>query len=269
MFANWLVSDKLALWALIISIATGIIFPILKYLYQRYCKKVQIKIIPFNKAVFLYNESGSYAKLKFSIHCKNQDIVINRIVIEITTRRRTGQSETLEMDWNFFEPTNFLWLGSNMSNSINSTAYARPLKVGKDSLEPCIIEFVNNNQDARNDLNTLAGNRNNYLNEYISSLSNKDMTVRGAIDDFKRTEQYSELNDSYKKYLFWEAGEYNLKVIITYNENQKYVQAYKFTLDVIDSQKMEENIEKIIFCRLNQNHGFSAEFNALFKDLSG
>jgi len=263
---NWTTTDYLSLIAIVVSIL-ALLMPLWQYLYQKFFRPLKIRIIPFNKTAFLFNESGSYIKMKFSIDCENQDMVISKIGVEVTSHRKV-KKEILLLNWNFFEPVNFNWLGSNMSNSINTTAYARPIKVNKSSIEPFIIEFSSNSQDVINELSALSDERSNSLNNYIATLPNKDtVKIQEVIDGYKNTNEYSTTFNAYEKYLFWEAGDYSLKVIIEYGKDKQYTQTYKFSLDSQEAQKIKENIEKTIFCRFLSQNNISSGLNGLFKDL--
>lgn len=267
----WLVRDYLALVAIFISVTTGIIYPFAKFIHRKYFEKAQLDIIPFNKTSFIFNESGSYAKLKFSIHCKKRDVIINKITLKITASRNS-KTETLNLFWNFFEPVQLNWLGQNMSNSINTTAYARPIKIQKDGIEPCIIEFSNNNQTVVNKLNDLSIKKDDDIKIFFTSLkdSSKDdeiITVQEVIDGFKLTKDYSTLFNDYEKYFFWYEGTYLLELEIEYDKSSVLNSKIEFVIDSEDLLIAKENIDKTIFCRLRQQNNISPGFNPLQKDM--
>lgn len=264
---NWTTSDYISLWALIVSLL-AFLMPLWQYLYRKFFKPLSLHIVPFNRTNLIFNESGSYAVVKFSIDCKNRNIVINNIRVEIETRRAI-KNETLYLDWNFFEPVSLNWLGSNMANSINTTAYARPIKVDKDSIEPCIIEFSNNNIDAINALSELANRRNEQLNDFILSLTTEDEkpSVQAVIDGFRKTNEYRELCSLYEKYLFWESGEYTLTVFLDYDDGKVYSQSFSFTVTAEEAKHEKTNIDKTVFCRMMKENNIPINFYLLQKYL--
>jgi len=273
----WDVRAYLALVAIIISVLTGIIIPVARYFIQKYYLRAKITVIPFSKTTFLYNASGSYVKMKFSLDCRNQDVVVNNIKVSLSTNRKTGKSETLSLDWDNFEPVAFTWVGSSMSNSINSMAFARPVKVAKNAVEPFIVEFANINQDAVNDLSALREKRRNSIYA-VHDAKQKEASQENnwfdwrlsevVVDTFRKTAEYTELQNDYIKYFFWEIGEYSIELTINYNDNQVLTERYVVTIDSTDEAKMRENVDSIIFGTYKSEQNLTLAFNALYKDLT-
>ena len=274
---EWDVRAYLALVAIIISVVTGIIIPLAKYFIHKYYLKAKITVIPFSKTTFLYNSSGSYIKMKFSLDCRNQDVVVNNIKVAISTNRKTGKSETLSLDWDNFEPAAYTWVGSSMSNSINSMAFARPIKVVKNSVEPFIVEFANSSQDALNGLSALREKRRNSVYA-VHDEKQKEASQENnwfdwklsevVVDTFRKSDDYTQLQNAYSNYLFWEAGEYAIELTINYNDNQIITEHYVVTIDSTDEVNMRENVDSIIFGAYKSEQNLALSFNALYKDLT-
>lgn len=273
---EWDVRAYLALVAIIISVVTGIIIPLVRYIVQKYYLKAKITVIPFGKTTFLYNTSGSYIKMKFSIDCRNQDIIVNSIKVKITANRKIGKSETLYLDWENFEPISYTWIGSSASNSVNTMALARPIKILKNSIEPFIIEFANNNQDAANDLSVLRERRKSAINAAHEAKQKESNTENNwfdfklpekVVDSFRTQDDYTQLKNAFDKYFFWEEGHYTLELIIDYNNGNKISELYEVSVDSSDEAKTRENVDSIILgvYKMEQNLPFA--FNVLYKDL--
>lgn len=264
---KWITSDYLSLIAIIVSVL-ALLMPLWQFLYIRVFKPLSLRIIPFGRTNFIFNESGSYAVVKFSIECKNRNIVINNVRVDISTRRTTKE-ETLYLDWNFIDPVSLSWIGSNMANSINTTSYAHPIKVGKDTIEPCIVEFANNSIEATNALTDIANQRNEQLNSFILSLSSEGQkpSVQAVIDGFRKTNEYRVLCSSYEKYLFWESGEYTLTVFLDYDNGKIHSQSFTFSVSVEEAKQEKENIDKTVFCKMMKENSIPVNFYLIQKCL--
>ncbi|MCL2406624.1 MAG: hypothetical protein FWC95_01710 [Defluviitaleaceae bacterium] len=274
---EWDVRAYLALMAIIISIVTGIIIPLVRYIIEKYFRKAKVTVIPFGKTTFLYNTSGSYIKMKFSLDCRNQDIVVNNIKVKITTNRKTGKTETLYLDWENFEPVAFTWVGYSMANSINSSALARPVKIAKNSVEPFIVEFANNNQEAANDLSALREKRKGALNSFHDAKTKEASEENNwfnfrvpevVVESFREMDDYAKFASEYEKYFFWEVGSYLIELVIDYDDNQKNEKQFTVEIDSTDEAKMKENIDAIILGTYKAEQNLPFIFNCLYKDLS-
>ena len=273
---EWLVRDYLALIAIVISVVTGIAIPVAKHLFQKYFKKAKIIITPFAKTTFFYNGSGSFIKMRFSLDCRNQDILVNKVYVSIKSKRKTGKEETLYLGWEQFDPVTYSWIGSNYSNSINTTELARPVKVWKNTVVPFIIEFTNNNQDALNDFSALAGERESkpkqQHNLYIKENEGKEFWFSAddaskVIDAFKSTEDFSNLCASYEKYFFWEAGSYTLELSIEYDYKYRLNKTYEIKIDSNDEARMRENTESIVLYSYRRERDLPNSLNILNKEI--
>ena len=170
-------------WSLLLSalaIFISIAIPVTQFLVKKF-KRLKISIIPFEQTAItlLFNESGAYIKLLMCLECKNQDTTIKKIHVNIT---RNSDKESCNFEWSTLESIYVNWFGANVSNRINSISYARPFKIGADTLEPLIIEFSGNGSIALKDF---CHNRNLQLQRFMQFSGEQFQSVDDVCKKYK------------------------------------------------------------------------------------
>lgn len=240
--------QKASLICSAIAILLSILIPLAQYLFKL-AKRRKLSIIPFSSdsLTLLFNESGSYFKLSFCIECQNKNSTISSICAKIIRK-----SDKLEKTytWSCFESVYINWFGQNSDNRINSVSYARPCKLSADTLEPFIVEF--SNSDTK-ELRELCSTRDKNLLRYVQ-FGDKTFT---SLDDFHKfyitRDEYHELCGSYKNYLYWFPGEYELIIELHHDVRKKKSFSFNFSVTENEYKSFCKNTDSIIFGQLYKN----------------
>lgn len=253
-------------WSLLLSalaIFISIAIPVTQFLVKKF-KRLKISIIPFEQTAItlLFNESGAYIKLLMCLECKNQDTTIKKIHVNIT---RNSDKESCNFEWSTLESIYVNWFGANVSNRINSISYARPFKIGADTLEPLIVEFSGNGSIALKDF---CHNRNLQLQRFMQFSGEQFQSVDDVCKKYKaESSEYPDLVSELSKYFFWKAGDYTLTISILHDLAKTTSSTFTFNLNAKESELLQRNIDSTIFGRLYESTPTPMVFNVINKPL--
>ena len=197
-------------------------------------KKLRLKVYLFQQyplTLFYSPVNGSYLTLRFTIQSINKESVIENIKIIL---ERDSDNKTLELNWSLCENPNNIYF-VNPNNSLKLSQFVRPTKINANSIEPFIIEFLNNRATDK------IFNIYSKLIKLISyQIENKEIENS---NDFYKTINYliyiNEINDLLNElfyYSFWKEDIYTLNLHISYN-NGKIV-TNKFDFKIKDNQNI-------------------------------
>lgn len=254
--------EKLSITISILAILISTFVPIGKFLWKKYVTKLSLNILVFDKLLLLFNESGAYFKMKFAIECNNHPTTIKNVKAKIT---RVENNETNIYEWSFLESTS-MWLGIEPSSRTITSQYAGPIKLEANSLTPLYIEFSNENQKYCNDIKRGVNER----DDSILALK-KEFQLSGNFSDYESFQQeyrkkssYNQLYALFSDKCYWKEGDYSLKIIITYGNNETYTKQYFFSISKEDSENLKQNIDEIIFGRIKQEYWLKPYLNIIY-----
>ena len=238
--------------AIIISLI-AIFIPIIKFLYNKYFKKLELDYVPQNNIITLFfNESGAYVQTGFSLYCKNKGVILRSIEAKIIRKRDNAE---LNLSWSTILSPTTQQIGNGAIISNNDTAGAR--MVSGDSVNLFMLEFINKDTKATNELYSIHDKKMNIL----SPIDYTNITYQDAIEKFKSTCEYNEYYKDVAEHFFWREDEYELQIITNYDNNKKYIKKYKFIIDEFNHQQLKENIENSLVCRIKNHYMIPAGFN--------
>lgn len=243
-------------YTLVISIAAilvSVLLPLIQYISKK-MKRLQLTPLLFDQLplTLLYNESGSYIKLRFSLECKNKDCTIKSMKVNI---RRKSDNQILQLRWSTMESVYINWFGANVGNRINSVSLVRPTKISADTLEPLIVEFSQNDVQA---MQSLCSERDRILQEIFTTVHPENIeTFSLAIQDSKEIES---LSNQISIHNFWFAGEYVLELEIYHDAGKCTTNTFSFAVEHEMEERLRQNTRMVIQCRALQQFGLTPNF---------
>lgn len=222
-----------------VALLLSILIPTIQALF-RHLRKTKLDIIPFdaNPLTVLFNESGSYIEMKFSIVCTRNDCVIRTISASIM---HNDTRTKIKRRWTFLKPINVSWVNAGFQKAqLNGATYVHPIRLTKDSVEPLFVEFgtdLNTSEDA------LILERDNVLAQLANELGNDAI----SLDDLKSKAAIAKLSDRFSEQLYWQEGSYELDLAIDFDANKSVSKAFYFELNKKDIIRLKENTVPIIF----------------------
>lgn len=231
--------------AIILSIL-ALIMPLIIWIIKTFFVKAKLEIYPTNQLKLLYNESGSYINLDFSIECKHKNVIVQNIETVIT---RENDGKKLELIQSVFKSPVYSAIGSNFLSS-NETAH--PFKIEANGLINIFLEESIKNTETINKLSEIHKNK------------LKDFKINGNyeedIEKFKHKDDYNVMYAKLYDELFWKKGKYTMQLIIKYNKNKQYMKKYIFEIDDKEAKLFEKNVEEALLCRLKNMHNIESIF---------
>ena len=219
----------------IILAALALIFPLIKWIYDKHIKKIKFDFLPSGNISIFFNKSGAYISLGGVYQAKNKNTVVKNISAKVT---RLSDKAVLPLDWSSFQSPVFRQIAGNYETTFET---AHPFKIEADTLTPLVVEFTNNEQIS---------------NEMIASIlkplhmkANSDLNMPNTIVQdydpvFRASSEYKkallEMNDIF----FWKQGDYRVEVITEY-DNSKFACYSNFNLSKENSESLRANIEEL------------------------
>lgn len=231
--------------AIAISIL-ALIMPVIIWIIKKIFFKTKLELYPTNQLKLLYNESGSYINIDFSLECKNKSAIIKNIETEII---RESDNKKLELIQSTYRSPAYSMIGNNF---VSNNEVAHTIKIDKDELRCIFLEEAQKNAEIINKLKEIHDNKMNGIE--IAEDYNK------TIQKFKEKASYNEIYAKLYEELFWKKSKYTLKIIIMYNKKQKLVKEFVFEIDEKEARLFEENVEKALVCRIGNRFGVITNF---------
>lgn len=246
-----------------IALLLSILIPLSSYIYNKFLKKLEINILPFDFTSLFHNESGSYFRAKFAIECKNKPLTIKTINATIIKEQN---NETYKYKWSFLESL-FCWISADPNNRAFTTQYATPMTLCNDSITPFIIEFATADETYRNKSTAIIQAR----DKEITNLKNKAQNIDSYESFVKYVKKQDEYNQLYTKLFdafIWKEGSYIIEFEIIYDKNKSYKSTFRFQINEEEMKNLQTNIDEIIFNREKELFGINKFFNYVNKTLS-
>lgn len=222
----------------IAAIALSILIPVAQALYTRF-RRVKLDVIPFDAKplTVLFNESGSYIELKFSISCKNQSCMIGSIDVSAT---HLESQTNVDRKWTMFKPITVDWAAvGNQWIQMNKATYVHPLRLGKDSLEPLFLEFGT-------DVDLATDKAVAYRREYLRRVAPKVTMNPMPLEELKKNKDFNEGFQQAQRYfserMCWREGSYLLELRLHYDAGKTFTKTFRFDLQERDIQLLKQNL---------------------------
>lgn len=196
------ISIVLAIVALIISVGV----PLVQWIYREKRKAV-LKYYPTGHAFAYCNLSGSYIRIDGVFEALKRAISLKKVSINIVRKK---DEKKLNLEWlKFYSPTSQSFMGVQTF----AEELAHPFRIDADHVACAFIEFSDPNDSAGKTIRPLY----NSLLEECKKIKAVEPDYYKAEKLFISTESYRSFKGTIKKELFWEIGEYQVKVIAQYS----------------------------------------------------
>ena len=244
--------------AIILSLIAFVI-PAVKWLYDKYIKKLQFDFLPSGMITLFFNKSGSYISLGGVYEAKNKPAVVKNITAKII---RKSDNATLAMNWSTFSSPVFRNYAGKVESSFET---AHPFKVEADMLAPAFVEFENAsdkmNEITAQILEPVHNAARKFLNQDdVSLLYQTDKQVR-------QTKEFQDAKVSLNDYFFWKKGKYQIVLTTKYN-NRVLTNNYEFVLTEDESKELRTNIDKMLVEPIANHFHCNLTFHTIRKNYS-
>ena len=231
------------LLALILSVS-ALLYPLLKYFYNRFFRRIKIRFFPSGRMTIFFNKSGPYVSIGGVYEVKHKPAVIREVTAKIV--RKTDQA-TLSLVWSTFSSPAVTKKAGGYETTFET---AHPFKVDADTLGPAFIEFENTKEDIAKK-----------IEEATSPVIWKSMNTMipqgnylAAIQEIRESSEAHDAFISISDEFFWKHSDYEIQLYTKYN-NSVYTARYLFDLSEEDSKKLRSNINSIIEDNIVQRYG--------------
>lgn len=245
------ISIILAIFALVISV----IVPLVQWIYREKRKAV-LKYYPTGHAFAYCNLSGSYIRIDGVFEALKRAISLKKVSISIVRKK---DEKKLNLEWfKFYSPVSQSIMGFQAS----AEELAHPFRIDADHVACAFIEFTDPNDSAGKTIRPLY----NSLLEECAKIKAVEPDFYKAEELFKSSESYRSLKDMIKKELFWEIGEYQVKVIAQYAGAEK---CFTVKTSVSETQYTQflTGIDEICLIPLKRSYGVQGNAQPVLLDL--
>lgn len=242
----------------IILAALAIVIPILKWIYDKWIKKLVLSFLPSGTITVCHNKSGSYVSFGGVYEAKNKPAIIKEISANII---RKNDSATLLLVWSTFSSPVYKKVAGNYESSFET---AHPFKVEADTLEPTFIEFSNRKENMNEKIDAILKPTYDAA-RFILSTPNIELIP--ADNKVKSSPEAQAARIALNDDFFWKKGTYKLELVSKYN-NTEMCNTYYFSLSSEESEKLRQNIESMLVIPVADHFRLTVPFNTVRKDYS-
>lgn len=220
----------------IILAILALIIPFVKWIIEKWIKRLKIDFLVSDVITIYFNRGGSYIHLGGVYKADNKNATIKNISASI---KRKSDNAILPLTWSTFPSPTVREIGGQYEHSFET---AHPFSANADTLTPIFIEFTNPKRDIGEEISAYTQNlynvENMILNQSGISLIDADGQVR-------RHQEYLNSKVKLHELCFWRASEYEVNLITKY-DNREFIKSYSFELKQEDVEKLQRNIENLL-----------------------
>ena len=235
----------------IILAALALVIPFLKWVYDKYIRKLKLNFLASGKLSVFFNKSGAYVSLGGVYEAKNKTAAVKNISAKI---QRNSDKAILPLRWSTFLSPVFRQVAGNYETSFET---AHPFKVEADTLTPVFVEFENSEQNSGEIINSIIKPLHMKANNDMNTMNLPVQTYDPA---YRASTEYKDALIAMNDIFFWKPGDYTVELITEYNHSTFSCYG-KFNLTKEDSEKLRANIEELfveplankINCRITVN----------------
>ena len=237
--------------ALIMS-AIAILIPIIQWAWRKWVMKPILKFHPTGRAALYCNTSGSYISIEGIFEALRKPIIVKKMAVEIERRQ---DSRKLNLQWSTFISPISQSIAGNFASSVET---AHPFRVEADSIMCSFTEYADFYDAARKTIEPA-------ITKY-SQIWEKN---RGGIQDPQQallyiggTPEYEAARNALMKALYWEIGQYSLKIIVNHGTT---ISNYKYTFSVSETEreKLEANVNEIMNSIVLRTYGIQSKYQSV------
>lgn len=242
----------------IVLAALALIIPFIKWLYEKWFKRLKIDFLISDVITIYFNRSGSYINLGGVYKADNKTATIKNISAKVI---RKADNAMLNLTWSTFLSPTVKEIGGQYEHSFET---AHPFSANADSLTPVFIEFTDEKTNISEEIAIAI--------QPLYTVENSILNQPGItlIDADKQTHATSEYSDSKVKlyeFCFWKAGKYEVELITKY-DNTEFVKKYNFELNQDDANKLQGNIDRLLFDPIAARFNARPQYYSIRKNLS-
>ncbi len=217
----------------------ALLTPLLQWIWKKCILKPMLNFYPTGIAYLYINRCGSYIRIDGVFEALRKSLSIKRIEIQIV---RNKDNSMLNLCWSsFINPSNQQIMGAFTSTS----EIAHAFRIEADNVVCAFIEYG----DFYNSSYKI-------LQPYFEVLSckYKQMAISGlAYEDIVKKcielPEYKQAKESLIKELFWEIGQYNIKMLVEFGK-QKMEFRFKFNISKELKDAVMANVDEILMADL-------------------
>lgn len=241
--------------AMVLSVL-ALIIPAIKWVYDKFFKRLKIDFLPSGMITLFHNKSGSYISLGGVYEAQNQSTTIKEISAKVV---RKSDNATLSLMWSTFSSPVFRSVAGNYESSFET---AHPFKVDADTLVPAFVEFANT---ASNMDETTNNALQPVKNASLPILSQANIALYTADSGVKALPEYNTAKLTLNDYFFWKKGTYEI-ILTTVHSKGSFDKKYELQLSKEESAKMRENIDKLLVLHIAEHFRMTLPLNSLRKE---
>lgn len=240
--------------AIILSVL-ALIIPALKWVYDKFIKRLRIDFLPSGMITLLHNRSGSYITLGGVYEAKNKSTTIKEISAKVIRR---SDNATLSLLWSVFPSPVFRSVAGNYETTFET---AHPFKVEADTLAPAFVEFSNT---TANMAEISDGILYPVVNASTAILSTPTLTVPIADSAVRSLSEYNNAKLMLNEHFFWKADTYEL-VLTTVHSKGTFDKRYEFHLSSDESGSLRSNIDNLLVIHVANHFRMSLQMKSVMK----
>lgn len=243
--------------AIILSVL-ALVIPALKWVYDKFIKRLKIDFLPSGMITLYHNRSGSYISLGGVYEAKNKSTTIKEISARVI---RKSDNATLSLMWSVFPSPVFRSVAGNYETTFET---AHPFKVEADTLAPAFVEFSNvtSNMDEVSD-----GILRPIVDASMSILAQPNIAVPVADTAVKSLSEYNAAKLALNDHFFWKTDAYEL-VLTTVHSEGTFDKKYGFQLSADESNSLRSNIDNLLVIHVANHFRLSLQMNSVRKEFS-
>lgn len=241
--------------AIILSIL-ALVIPALKWVYDRFLKRLKIDFLPSGMITLLHNKSGSYITLGGVYEAKNKATTVKEISAKVI---RKSDNATLSLLWSTFPSPIVRSVAGNYETAFET---AHPFKVEADTLAPAFVEFSNttsNMTEVSDDILRPV------VNASTAILSQANIAVWAADTAVKSLREYNTAKLALNDFFFWKADTYEL-VLTKVHSKGSFDKKYEFHLSADESNSLRSNIDNLLVIHVANHFRLSLQMKSVRKE---
>ena len=241
--------------AIILSVL-ALVFPALRWGYDKFFKRLKIDFLPSGVITLLHNRSGSYITLGGVYEAKNKSTTIKEISAKVI---RKSDNATLSLLWSTFPSPVVRSVAGNYETAFET---AHPFKVEADTLAPAFVEFSNTTS---NMTEVSDGILSPVVNASTVILSQANVAVWDADTAVKSLPEYTTAKLALNDFFFWKADTYEL-VLTTDHSKGTFDKKYVFQLSADESSSLRSNIDNLLVIHVANHFRLSLQMKSVRKE---
>lgn len=235
----------------------ALLVPFVKWIIEKWFKRLRIDFLISDVITIYFNKSGSYINLGGVYKAENKTATIKNISVQIV---RKSDNATLNLSWSTFPSPIVKEIAGQFEHTFET---AHPFSANADMLTPAFIEFTDENSNISEDISADLLQ----LYNYERSILQQGLDFFNANGQAHSTADYSDAKVKLHERCFWKVGKYEVSLVTKYNNNE-FVKRYHFELTAEDVNKLQNNIENLLVEPIASNFNFKLVYHSILKKIT-